>query len=123
MKFLCANDKIDVRQTLQQRGAARLSHASKEPEHYVRSFLRQPPEHAHLAERFLVSHVAHAARIQQDHVGFRLMPDPLVAARHERMRDFFGVALVHLATISLDEEFGHGRARTIHARPPVAKAR
>ena len=108
MKLLCANDKIDMRQILQQRHAARLGHAAEEPEDHVRPFFRQPPEHSHLAKRFLVSHVAHAACVQEHDVGFRFVPDPLVAARHERMRDLFGVALVHLATISLDEEFRHG---------------
>src|SRR5215831_16338600 len=34
---------------------------------------------------------------------------------YERMRDLFGVALVHLATISLDEEFRHGWTETIHS--------
>ena len=31
------------------------------------------------------------------------------------MRDLFRVALIHLATISLDEEFRHGGAKTIHS--------
>ena len=115
VKLLRANDKIDVRQIFQQRRAARLGHAAEEPEHHVRPFFRQPPEHAHLAKRFLVSHVSHAARVQQHDVGFRLVPDPLVTARHERMRDLFRVALVHLAAISLDEEFRHGRTKTIHS--------
>ena len=61
MKLLCANDKIDVRQTFQQFATARLGHAAEEPENHVRPFFGQPPEHAHLAKRFLVSHVAHAA--------------------------------------------------------------
>ena len=35
------------------------------------------------------------------------MPDPLVAVGDKRVRDLFRVALVHLAAISLDEEFRH----------------
>src|SRR5260370_29175678 len=30
------------------------------------------------------------------------------------MRDLFRVALIHLATVSLDKEFRHGRAKIIH---------
>jgi len=37
------------------------------------------------------------------------------------MRDLFGVALVHLAAISLDEEFRHGGARTIHGEQSSSK--
>ena len=32
------------------------------------------------------------------------------------MRDLFRVALVHLATVSLDKKFWHGRAKMIHAQ-------
>jgi hypothetical protein len=49
------------------------------------------------------------------------MSDPLVTARHERMRDLFGVALVHLATIGLDKEFRHGRTKTIHGEQRSSK--
>jgi hypothetical protein len=123
VKLLCANDKIDVRQIIQQRGTARLGHAAEEPENHVRPFFRKSPEHSHLAKRFLVSHVAHAARVQQHNIGFRLVPDPLVAACHERMRDLFGVALVHLAAISFDEKFRHGQTKTIHGEQTSSKTR
>jgi hypothetical protein len=36
------------------------------------------------------------------------------------MRDLFRVALIHLTTISLDEEFRHGRTKTIHSDAPCA---
>jgi hypothetical protein len=74
----------------------------------MRLFFRQPSEHAHLAKRFLVSHVSDAAGVQEHNVGFRFVSDPFVAARQERMRDLFGVALIHLATVGFDEKFGHG---------------
>ena len=122
MKLLCANDKIDVWQILQQRRASRLGHAAEEPENHVRPFFRQPPEHAHLAQRFLVSHVTHAACVQEDDVGLRFVPDPLVAERRERMRDLFGVALVHLAAISLDEEFRHGGWKQYIVTPRAPRA-
>jgi len=66
---------------------------------------------------FLVGHVSHATCVQEHDVGFRFVADPLVAARHERMRDLFRIALVHLATVGFDEKFGHGRAETIHGQP------
>ena len=122
VKLLCANDKIDVRQIFEQRRAARLGHAAEKPENHVRPFFRQPPEHAHLAKRFLVSHVAHAACVQEDDVGLRFVPDPLVAERRERMRDLFGVALVHLAAISLDEEFRHGGWKQYIVTPHAPRA-
>src|SRR5438552_15086136 len=81
------------------------------------------PQHPHFSQRFLVSHVAHAARVQQHYVSFSFVGYPLVAACDERMRDLFRVALVHLAAIGLDEKFRHGRAKTIHASAAFAMQR
>jgi hypothetical protein len=53
-------------------------------------------------------------------VGLHLVRDSLVPARHERMRDLFGIALIHLATVGLDEKFRHERAKIIHARAAFA---
>src|SRR5437660_2027103 len=104
MKFLRANHKIDMRQTFQERFAASLSHTTEEPKHYMRPLFRQLAQHTHFTEGLLVSHVAHAAGVQQHDVGFRLVPDLLVAARDERMRDLVCVAAGHLATISPEED-------------------
>ena len=111
MKFLRAHDKIDMRQIFEQRLAARLRHAAKKTEDNVRPVFRHASEHPHFAERLLVGHVAHAARVQEDHVGFGFTFHALVATRNERMRDLLRVALVHLAAVGLDEEFRHGRAK------------
>src|SRR5438105_7687837 len=72
------------------------------------------------SERFLVSRVTHAASIQEDNVSFMFAFHLLVAARNERMRDLFRVALIHLATVSLDEKSRHGRAKIIHGRAMFA---
>jgi hypothetical protein len=113
MKFLGANHKIEVRDLFQQLRPPRLRHAAEKPKNGSRLPLRHAAEHSHLAERLLLGHVTHAAGIEQNNIGLRLATDPLVAAGNERMRDLLGVALVHLAAISLDEEFRHG-SRTIH---------
>ena len=77
----------------------------------MRALLGHAAEHSHFAKRLLVRHVAHAARVQEHNVGLSLVRDPLIAARDERMRDLLRVACVHLATVSLDEKFRHGRAK------------
>ena len=88
MKFLRADHKIDMWQIFYQRFAARLRHAAKETENNVRPLFRHPTQHSHFAERLLVGHVSYAARIQED-VVLGLFDDPLVTARHQRMRDLF----------------------------------
>jgi hypothetical protein len=121
MKFLCTNHQIDMRQSLQERPAARLRHASEEPEDDVRTLFGHAAQHAHFPERLLISHVAHAACIQEHHVGLVLVRDALIASCDERVRNLFRVALIHLATVGLDEKFRHERAKTIHARLVFAK--
>src|SRR5213080_4134577 len=114
MKFLRANHKIDMRQTFQERFAASLSHTTEEPKHYMRPLFRHLPQHTHFTERLLISHVAHTAGVQQHHISCRFVLGWLVTARHERMRDLFGVAFVHLAPVSLDEKFWHVGMTIIH---------
>ena len=63
MEFLGPDDKIDMRQILEQGFAARLSHAAKETEHNMWPLFRHATEHSHFAKRLLVRHVAHAAGI------------------------------------------------------------
>jgi hypothetical protein len=65
------------------------------------------PEHSHLPERFLLSHVADAAGIQQDHVCFRLPGRAFIASLQQRMRDLFRIALIHLAAVGFDKKFWH----------------
>ena len=83
MEFLGPDYKIDVRQIFEQRGTARLRHAAEETENNVRSLFRNAAQHSHFAERLLVGHVAHAARIQKDNVGLAFHGDALVAACNE----------------------------------------
>jgi hypothetical protein len=63
MEFLGPDNKIDMGQILEQRFAARLSHAAKETEHNMWSLFRHATEHSHFAKRLLVRHVAHTTRI------------------------------------------------------------
>jgi hypothetical protein len=72
-----------MRQIFQQRLAPRLSHTAEETEKHVRSLFRQSAEHSHFAKRFLVSHVAHAACIQQHDISFRFVRDALIASGDE----------------------------------------
>src|SRR6266480_5136068 len=115
MKFLGANHKIEMWDFFQQLRPTRLRHAAEKPKDGFRPPLPHAAEHSHLAKRLLLGHVAHAAGIEQNNIGLRLATDPLVAARNERVRDLLRVALVHLATVGLNEEFRHG-SRTIHRR-------
>src|SRR6266481_3596801 len=103
MKLLSADDKIDMRQILEQRFAARLSHASQKAENDFGTLFCQLPKHSHFAKRFLVGHVAHAASIEQHNVGFHFASHALVTTRDERVRDLFRVPLVHLTPVSLDK--------------------
>ena len=112
MEFLRADDEIDVRHRAEKFRAARLRHAAEKTEDRFRPLLRDLAEHAHFAERLLVRHVAHAAGVEQDDVGFVLVRRGLVAAIEQRTRDLFRVALVHLAAVGLDEKFRHLRAAT-----------
>src|SRR6266513_3895802 len=114
MKFLGANHKIEVRDLFQQLLPPRLRHAAEKPKNGFRPPLPHAAEHSHLAKRLLLGHVAHAAGIEQNNIGLRLATDALVAAGDERMRDLLGIALVHLATVGLNEKFWHG-SRTIHS--------
>src|SRR5256714_5646143 len=113
MKFLGANDKIEMWDFFQQLRPPRLRHAAEKAKDGFRPALRHAAEHSHLAKRLLLGHVAHAAGIEENDIGLRLATDPLVAAGNERMRNLLRVALVHLAAVGLNEEFRHG-SRTIH---------
>ena len=68
MEFLRPNHKIDMRYLFQQLGAARLRHAAEEPEHHVGPLFGHATQHSHFTKRLLISHIAHAARIQQHDV-------------------------------------------------------
>ena len=116
MKLLRPNDKIDMWQIFQQRSSARLCHAAEKTKNSVRPLVGNAAEHPHFSKRFLVSHIADAAGVQQHHVRVELALRAFIATGDERVCDLFRVALVHLATVSLNEKFRHGRAKTIHTQ-------
>src|SRR5207247_9043880 len=113
MEFLRPNHKIEMWDFFQQLRAPCLRHAAEKSKDGFRPALYHAAEHSHFAQRLLLGHVAHATGIEQHNIGLRLATDPLVAAGNERMRDLLGIALVHLATVGLDEKSRHG-SRTIH---------
>src|SRR5581483_6464540 len=112
MEFLRAGNEIHVRQIFEQGFAAGLGHATEKPEHHMRPFPGHAAEHSHFAQRFLIRHVAYAARVQQHHVGFGFMRHAFVPAGNERVRHLFGVALVHLTSIRFDKKFRHDRRKS-----------
>ena len=83
MKLLRPHDHVDMRQFCQQGLAARLSHASQETEDHMRPFFRQAAQHSHFSQRFLISHVAYAACIQQHDISFLLVRNAFIATRDE----------------------------------------
>src|SRR6476646_9060830 len=101
---------------LQKRTSPGLGHASKKTEDDMRTLLRHPSEHPHFAERLLVGHIPHTAGVEQDYISLGLMRYPFISSADQGMRDLFRVPLVHLAPVSLNEEFRHGWAEIIHRR-------
>ena len=111
MKLLRAHDEIDVPHIAGQLIAAALRHAAEKAEDHLGPVLAQPPEHAHFAERLLLRHIAHGARVQEHHVGLRLLGRLLITARHQIAQDLLGIPLVHLAAVGFQEDFGHKNRR------------
>ena len=81
MKFLRADDEVDMRQAGEKRVAARLRHAAEKTEDDFRPALRDLAEHSHLSERLLIRHVANAAGIEEDDVRLRFVRRALVTTR------------------------------------------
>ena len=113
MEFLRPNYKIEMWDFFQQLRAPCLRHAAEKSKDGFRPALCHAAEHSHFAQRLLLGHVANATGIEQHNIGVRLATHVLVAPGNERMCDLLGIALVHLAAVSLDEKFRHG-SRTIH---------
>src|SRR5439155_8154259 len=53
-------------------------------------------------------------------VGLRFFCNSLVTPPHQRVSDLVRVAFVHLATVSFNKKFRHGRAKIIHGRASYA---
>ncbi len=124
MKFLRSHDEIDRHGRLRELRPAALRHAAKIAKNQMRAHPPQFLEHAILPMAFCSAHVAHAAGIEQDDVGIRLVAREPIASRRQRLRDVIGVALVHLAAVGLDvngrlagQGAGHWQTDTLHGTP------
>ncbi len=123
MKFLRADDEIDVRHSAQQRFAARLRHAAEKTEHHFRRFFARCPSIPIFPSAFC-SAMSRTLHVFSKHdVRFRFVRGRFIAARDQRMRDLFRVALVHLAAVGLDEKFRHDRERNSGINPRSAPRR
>jgi hypothetical protein len=108
MEFLGADDQIDIGQLIDQTLSAALGHATHETQNDIGPVAADVGgDILHFADGFLFRHIAHAASIQQDDIGHRLGRGQGIALGHELGRDRFRIALIHLATVSLDIDAGH----------------
>ena len=109
MKFLRAEDEVHVRQTVNEFLSAALRHATHEPEHDLRTVApRFGDDVHHFVQGFLLREIAHAARVEQNHVRHGFGRREGVALGHELRGDGLAVALVHLATVGFDVNTRHG---------------
>ena len=102
VKLLGADDQVDVRQLIEQRGAAVLRHAAEDPEDEVGLLLLALLQVAGLADGLLFGGVAHAAGVEQQDVAVVLVGHDPIAPGAQHRRDSLAVALVHLAPVGLD---------------------
>ena len=108
MKFLRPDYEVHVRQFVDQFPAPALRHAPHEPQYRARSAAAKfGCDVFHFVERLLLRQVAHAARVQQDHVGDVFRRRQRVALGHELGGDRFAVPLVHLAPVGFDIDCRH----------------
>jgi hypothetical protein len=107
VKFLSADDKIEMGHLAEECITARLGHATEKAKNGLGPTPRDLAEHAHFPERFLFGHIPDAACVQKDDIRIRFAGGALIAAFQERVRDLFRVALVHLAAVGFDEKFRH----------------
>ena len=91
----------------EKRVAAGLGHAADVAEDEMGTLFAELAEHSHFADRLLLGHVAHAAGVQQNHIGVGLCGHHAVAALDEHFRHLLGVALIHLAAVGFNIDAGH----------------
>ena len=109
MKFLRADDQVDVRQAVDEFPSTALGHAAEEAEDDVGAVASEvADEGGHFADGLLLGEIADAAGVEQDDVGHVLGRGEGVALGDELGGDGFAVALVHLATVGLDVNARHG---------------
>ena len=106
--FLGADDDVEVGQGFEKFLAARLGHAAHEAVNDVFSVAALVDEVAHFSEGFLLGLVADGTGVDEHGVRLVLVGRDRVAALAEHAGDLLGVALVHLASVGFDVNFGHG---------------
>ena len=107
VKFLGADDEIDVGQAFEDFGAAVLGHAAEDTEDEVGVLLFAVGDVGGFAEGLLLGGVAHGAGVEEHDVAVVLILHDAVAATAQHGRDRLAVAFVHLATIGLDIDAVH----------------
>ena len=108
MKFLRADDEVNIRQAVNQLLAAALRHAAHETEDDVGPVLADVAgDVLHLVDGLLLGIVAHAAGVEQHDVRDVFGRGEGVAFGDELRGDGFAVALVHLATVGFDIDARH----------------
>src|ERR1043166_5700089 len=108
VKFLSAEDEVHVRKAVQQFLAAALGHAAHEAEDDIGAAAAQfGGEGLHFAEGLLLGGITHAAGVQEHDIGGGFRGGEAVAFADELSGDLFGVALIHLTTVSFDIDTRH----------------
>src|SRR5947207_6236176 len=111
MKLLRADNEVHVRQSVNQLLSAALRHAAHKSQHDVWPAAADIRSQIfHLVESFLFRQVAHAARVQQNHVRDVFGRRQRVTLGDELGGDGFAVALVHLATVGFNIDTRHFRS-------------
>ena len=104
VKLLGADDQVDVRQPLQELGAAILRHAAEDPENEIGLIPLARLDVPGLADGLLLGGIADAAGVQQQDIAGVFRGDDPIPAGAQHRRDGFAVALVHLAPVGFDED-------------------
>ena len=122
VEFLRADDQVEVGNVGKEGGAAALGHAAEQSVDRVRALFPEASEQAHFAEGLLFRHIAHAAGIEQDNVGFVGLCGHFIAPGDQHLRDLLRVALVHLASVGLEKHLGHSGRDYCLPRPRARAA-
>ncbi len=118
MKFLRADDQIHVGQCLDEFLAAALRHAAHVAENLAGPvFLRGADEVLHLVDGLLLGEIAHAAGVEQNHVGDGLGLRQRITLGDELRGDSLAVALVHLASVGFDIDARHDATNRAEITP------
>ena len=99
-----------MRQASKKRIAPCLRHASEKSEDDFRPALCDLAKHSHFPEGLLLRHIPDAARVEEDDICLDFMRRAFKTSHDQRVSHLFGVALIHLAAVGLNEESRHGRA-------------